>query len=76
MVSTGSVHAEKAKGQLKNLAADVRREGSEQLDQAKTQLCDVLNSARDFAVARPFACIGVALLVGLVLGRARSSSRD
>ncbi len=68
-------HAEKAKEQLKNLANDAKNEGSAQLDNAKAQFRDVLDSAREYAVARPIACIGVALLIGLLLGRSRRCSR-
>ena len=77
--STASVHADKAKSQLKDLANHARDEGSEQLNQVRGRLTDVIGSARDYAVNRPLTCIGVALAVGFLIGatsRGCSSDRD
>ena len=75
--STASVHASKAKSQIKDLVGHFQDEGSEQLDQAKGKLLDVVNSARDYASERPLVCIGVALAVGFLIGLSRrASSRD
>jgi ElaB/YqjD/DUF883 family membrane-anchored ribosome-binding protein len=74
--NTSVFYAGRMKGQIKNLAGDFQREGSEQLGQAKGQLTSVLSSVRDYAVARPLACIGVALCIGIVIGMSRRVSRD
>ena len=75
--STVSVHASKAKSQIKDLVGHFQDEGSEQLDQAKGKLLNVVNSARDYASERPLVCIGVALAVGFLIGLSRRvSSRD
>jgi len=71
--STASVHAEKARGQFKDLATHAQQEGSEQLDQAKGKLVDVANSARDYFAARPLASVGVAFVAGFLIGTFRSS---
>jgi len=71
--STASVHAEKAKGQFKELANHAQQEGSEQLEQAKGKLVDVANTTRDYFAARPLASVGVALAVGFLIGTFRSS---
>ena len=72
--STASVHASKAKSQIKDLVGHFQDEGNEQLDQAKGKLLDVVNSARDYASERPLVCIGVALAVGFLIGLSRRVS--
>jgi len=72
--STASVHASKAKSQVKDLVSHFQEEGGEQLDQVKVKLLDVVNSARDYASERPLACIGVALAVGFLIGLSRRAS--
>jgi ElaB/YqjD/DUF883 family membrane-anchored ribosome-binding protein len=75
--STASVHAEKAKGQIKELAVHAQKEGGAQLDEMKGKLADVANSAREYVKARPLACVGIALAVGFVIGLTRRGrSRD
>jgi ElaB/YqjD/DUF883 family membrane-anchored ribosome-binding protein len=75
--NNASAHASKAKRQLNKLADHVQKEGGEQLDEVKGQLTDLLDSARDYASARPFACIGTALALGFLIGLSRrGSSRD
>lgn len=69
--NTASVHAHKAKGQVRDLVGHLQDEGGEQLDQAKGRLGDVVNSARDYAAERPLACIGIALAVGFLFGLSR-----
>jgi ElaB/YqjD/DUF883 family membrane-anchored ribosome-binding protein len=69
--STASVHASKAKSQIKDLVGHFQDEGGEQLDQAKGKLLDVVNSARAYASERPLVCIGVALAVGFLMGLSR-----
>jgi ElaB/YqjD/DUF883 family membrane-anchored ribosome-binding protein len=71
--STASVHAKKVQGNLQNLASSAQKEGGEQLDQAKANLADFGNVARDYIAARPLASIGVALAVGFLVGKMRSS---
>jgi len=72
--STASVHASKATGQIKDLVGHFQDEGSEQIDQAKGKLLDVVNSARAYASEHPLACIGVAFAVGFLMGLSRRSS--
>ncbi len=69
--STAAVHASRAKGQLRDLAGHVQEEGGEQLDQVRGKFSDLVSTARDFAVERPLACIGVALAVGFLFGFSR-----
>jgi len=71
--STASVHASKAKGQLRDFAGHVQEEGGYQVDQAKEKLGDVVSSLRDYASARPLACIGMALAFGFLFGLTRRS---
>jgi ElaB/YqjD/DUF883 family membrane-anchored ribosome-binding protein len=73
--STASVHAEKAKGQLKELAVHAQEEGGAHLNDVKGKLADVANSAREYVLARPLACVGVALAVGFLIGVTRRGSR-
>jgi ElaB/YqjD/DUF883 family membrane-anchored ribosome-binding protein len=70
--STASVHAQKVQGNLKDIAANAKEEGSAQLDQAKTTLFDLSMVARDYVGARPLACVGVAFAVGFLVGKLRS----
>ena len=72
--STASVHASKAKSQVKDLVGHFQDEGGEQLDQVKGKLLDVVNSARDYASERPLACIGAALAIGFLIGLSRRGS--
>ena len=69
--STASVHASKARNQVKDLVGHLQDEGGEQLNQTKAKLWDAVDLARDFASERPFACIGVALAVGFLIGLGR-----
>lgn len=73
--STAAVHASRAKGQLRDLAGHVQEEGSEHLDQVRGRVSDLVDSAREFATARPLACVGVALAIGFLFGLSRRSSR-
>jgi ElaB/YqjD/DUF883 family membrane-anchored ribosome-binding protein len=74
--STAVTHASKAKGQLKELAGHVQEEGGEHLKQVQGSLADVLESAREYASERPFVCIGVAFVLGLLFGVSRRGSRS
>lgn len=69
--STASVHTEKAKGELKDLAGHVQEEGLAQINEAKGQLVTVTNAARDFISARPFSSIGIAVIAGFLIGLSR-----
>jgi ElaB/YqjD/DUF883 family membrane-anchored ribosome-binding protein len=71
---TASVHASKAKGQLKDLSAHVQEEGAEEFENAKGKLSDLVTSARDYASVRPLACIGAAFAVGFLFGVTRRNS--
>ncbi len=72
--STAGGHAEKAKGQLRDLATHARTEGAEHVQKVRSQLNDVVDSARDYVSARPLACVGVALAVGFLVGLTRRRS--
>ncbi len=69
--STAAVHASKVKGQARELAGHLRDEGSDQLDQFRGKVSDLVFIARDYAVERPFTCLGVALAVGFLIGASR-----
>jgi ElaB/YqjD/DUF883 family membrane-anchored ribosome-binding protein len=69
--STAAVHASRAKGQFQDFAGHVQEEGGRQVDQAKEKLGDVVTSIRDYASARPLACIGMALAFGFLFGLTR-----
>ena len=71
--STASVHAKKVQGHLQDIAATAQQEGGEQIDQVKSSLAEVANSARDYIAARPLASLGIALAVGFIFGKFRSS---
>ncbi len=71
--STAAVHAEKAKGQLKELAGHARQETTEQVGQVKVQIDDVADTVRSYISERPLAAVGVALAVGFLIGLSRSS---
>ena len=70
--STAAVHAEKAKGQLKELAGHARQETGEHVDQVKVHLDDVANTVRGYIAERPLAAVGIALGVGFLIGLTRS----
>jgi ElaB/YqjD/DUF883 family membrane-anchored ribosome-binding protein len=72
--STASVHASKARSQIKDLVGHFQDESGEHFNQAKGKLSDVVNSARNYASERPLACIGVALAVGFLFGLSRRAS--
>ena len=71
---TASVHAAKAKDQIQDLTGHVRQEGGDQLAVAQVKWGNMVTSARNYAAARPLACIGVALTIGLLFGLTRRSS--
>ena len=69
--STATVHANKAKGQLNDLASHAQEEGQEQLDQVKVKLTDLGNVFRDYVAERPLASLGVAVAFGFLVGVSR-----
>ena len=73
LASTASVHASKAKDQLKHLAGHLHEEGSQEISVVRSKLTDVIHSVRDYATERPLACIGVAVAVGFLFGLSRRS---
>ena len=75
--STAAVHAEKARAQFNDLSGHVKEEGTAHLGQVQDSLSDVVNSARQYVLARPLASLGVAIGVGLLLGLScRRCSRE
>ena len=71
--STASVHANKVKDNLKDIAASAQIESSEHLDQAKSALNDFNKAAGDYIAARPLASVGVALAIGFLFAKITSS---
>ncbi len=74
--STAAVHAQKAKGQLNDLAGHAKEEANDQLEQAKVNFRDVVKSSRDYVAGRPIASVGVALGIGMLLGMAFRGSKS
>jgi len=73
--STVAVHADKARGQLKDLAGHVQEEGSDHIDQLKGRLSNVVDVSRDFVSANPLGCLAAAVTVGILIGLSRRASR-
>jgi ElaB/YqjD/DUF883 family membrane-anchored ribosome-binding protein len=71
--STASVHAQKAQGNLKDLASHAQSEGSDQFGQVRSSLNDLGDQVREYVAARPLAAIGTALFVGFLFGLSRRS---
>jgi ElaB/YqjD/DUF883 family membrane-anchored ribosome-binding protein len=71
LTSTAAAHADKAKGQLRDLAGHVRKEGREQFDQLKERFGTVAATAVEFVSERPLTCVGIAFAVGVVFGFSR-----
>jgi ElaB/YqjD/DUF883 family membrane-anchored ribosome-binding protein len=76
LVSTASTHVNKARGQVQDLAAHAQSEASDQLGQIRGKAADLADVARDYVLARPLTCLGVALAFGFVFGLSRRGSRD
>ncbi len=72
--STAAAHASTAKNQLQDLSGHFQAEGGEQLERVQVKFDDLIHTARNYAAARPLACIGVALAVGLLFGLSRGNS--
>jgi len=66
--STASVHADKARRHITDLAEHAKEEGGAQLEQLRKSVLELSNSARGYASDRPFIIIGAGLLIGLVIG--------
>ncbi len=69
--STAVTHASKVKGQLHDLAEHARDESSQQLNQVRTRVAELVDTVTDFASERPLICIGAALAVGFLIGLSR-----
>jgi ElaB/YqjD/DUF883 family membrane-anchored ribosome-binding protein len=69
--STAAVHASKAKSQVRDLAGHIQDEGNQNIDLFKGKVSDFAALARDYAVERPFVCIGAALAIGFLYGLSR-----
>jgi ElaB/YqjD/DUF883 family membrane-anchored ribosome-binding protein len=67
--ATASVHASKAKGQLRELSDHSTQEATASLRQAQESLSDVLDSARGYVGSRPLMTIAITLGVGLIIGK-------
>lgn len=76
LASTASTHVNKARGQVQDLASHAQSEAFDQVGQFKGKASDLLDSARDYVLARPLTCLGTALVVGILFGLSRRGSRD
>jgi ElaB/YqjD/DUF883 family membrane-anchored ribosome-binding protein len=68
---TATVHAQKAHGQLNDLASHAQKESYDELNQAKVKLASLAESVRDYVAARPLASLGTALAIGFLIGFSR-----
>jgi ElaB/YqjD/DUF883 family membrane-anchored ribosome-binding protein len=68
LTSTAHAHANKAKGQLRDLAGHVQEEGTGQLEQLKNWVGDLGNITRNYVAAKPLRCVGIAFAVGVLFG--------
>jgi ElaB/YqjD/DUF883 family membrane-anchored ribosome-binding protein len=66
--NTASVHAQKARTQVRELASHAKEETLDQLNRAQGSFSEILDSVQNYISARPLASIAVAFGVGLVLG--------
>jgi ElaB/YqjD/DUF883 family membrane-anchored ribosome-binding protein len=71
MAGTASVHADKVKSNLKDLASHAQEESREQFDQVKVRFADLGTTFREFVAERPLASIGTALAIGFLFGLSR-----
>lgn len=75
LASTATTHVNKAKGQVQDLANHAQSEAGDQLGQLRGQAGDLADAARDYVLARPLTCLGIALAAGFLVGVARRSRR-
>ena len=71
LTSTAAAHANKAKGQLRDLAGHARDEGMDQYEQMKEKFGTLAASGVEYIMQKPLTCIGVALFVGFLFGLSR-----
>lgn len=76
LASTASTHVNKARGQVQDLASHAQNEAYDQLGQFKGKAGDLVETAREYVLARPLTCLGTALAVGFLFGLSRRGSRD
>ena len=76
LASTAKTHVNKARGQAQDLATHAQSEAGDQIDQVRGQVTDLVGAARDYVLARPLTCLGVALAFGFVFGLSRRGSRS
>ncbi len=69
---TAYTHVNKVGGQLRDLADHLQTEGKTHLKRARGKFLDLTKTGRDLAVEHPFACIGAALAIGIIIGWSRS----
>jgi ElaB/YqjD/DUF883 family membrane-anchored ribosome-binding protein len=67
-------------GQLKQTAVDAAKDlastASTHVNKARGQVQDLASAAREYVLARPLTCLGVALAAGILFGLTRRGSRD
>jgi ElaB/YqjD/DUF883 family membrane-anchored ribosome-binding protein len=76
LASTATTHVNKVRGQVQDLASHAQSEAYDQFGQVRGRAEDLADTARDFVLARPLTCLGVALAIGFVFGVSRRGSRD
>jgi len=76
IMSPAIKHASRVRDRLIELTGHAQDAVVQQLNEAKGRLFDVSNIARDYASKRPFACLGVALAVGFLVGLTRRSTHS
>jgi ElaB/YqjD/DUF883 family membrane-anchored ribosome-binding protein len=76
LASTASTHVNKARGQVQDLASHAHDEAYDQVGQLKGKVGDLADAAREYVLARPLTCLGVALAAGILFGLTRRGSRD
>ena len=76
LASTATTHVNKAKSQVQDLASHAQSEAGDQVGQWQGQANDLADAARDYVLARPLTCLGVALAFGFIFGLSRRGSRS
>ena len=76
LASTASTHVSKARGQVQDLASHAQSEAYDQFGQVRGKVSELADTARDYVLARPLTCLGVALAAGFLFGLSRRGSRD
>jgi ElaB/YqjD/DUF883 family membrane-anchored ribosome-binding protein len=71
---TGAVN--NAKSQLSDLAGHIKEDAGDHLNQVKGSIESVALSAKNYVAERPLQCLGVAFVLGVIIGRFRFGSSN